>query len=142
MRAEYPTGKPGDEKFFGWLETELGIAPGHSQELLSLAAAARIVPDADTWNRVGGGKQVLKLLPLPPREQVAVLEAAKVESKAIQTVIREREIANGTRVAPPPRPDYRTDAEQLAAYVADLPRVPKYIREILARYPAPVAKAS
>lgn len=129
LRGEYPDGSAGDHQFLDWLEVELGISASLGEELLDRARAAKIVPDKTTWDRVGGYKNVRLLIPLKPRDRVAVLEATKVESKAIRTVLRDRDLA-----AKPAAPAAKPDVVTLAEYVASIPGVPYAVRAIALKY--------
>lgn len=78
VRAEFMAGGTGDAQFFKWLDTELGLSNAEKIEALNLARSFKIVPDEQTW-AAQGAAQIRRLLDIPKREQVAVLEAAKVE---------------------------------------------------------------
>lgn len=95
-RAEFGSGATGDEQFFKWLETELGLATAERVEALNLARSFKVVPDPKIWADQGAA-QIRRLVDLPRKEQVAVIEAAKVEGKKIGSVIRGREEAADAR---------------------------------------------
>jgi hypothetical protein len=97
-RAEFGSGSTGDEQFFKWLETELGLSNMEKVEALNLARSFKIVPDEPTWSAQGAA-QIRRLIDLPKREQVAVLEAAKVEDRKIGSVLRGREEAAEARTS-------------------------------------------
>jgi len=92
VRLEFSSGSAGDEQFFKWLETELGLSNAEKVEALNLARSFKIVPDQQTW-AAQGAAQIRRLIDLPKREQVAVLEAAKIEDRKIGSVLRGREEA-------------------------------------------------
>lgn len=68
-------------------------------------------------------KQVKYLARLPTKEQSEVLTLAKKQTKTVQTVIREREIAAGLREPPDKVSTGNTgrmrDIEMLARYIAE-----------------------
>lgn len=114
-RAEFST----DRQFLQWCEIELGKTRAESEKLLAQADAAKIVTDASTWKKLGGSKQIEKLVVLPRKEQVACIEAAKVSGQKLMVVIRERH----PTMAPAPTPgrirrDFK-DAEVLAQWIVD-----------------------
>jgi hypothetical protein len=88
-RAEFGSGATGDDQFFKWLETELGLAAAERIEALNLARSFKAVPDPKIWANQGAA-QIRRIVDLPRREQVAVIEAAKVEGKKIGSIIRGR----------------------------------------------------
>ena len=129
LRAEFPAGDVGDRAFAKWLDVELGIAAGPAGELLDRARAAAIVPDAKTWSAIGGFRGARHLIGLSKKDQVAVVDQAKAEARAISSVIRER----GLGPERPARPNV-PDVVVLAEYVVSLDGVPKRVREIAERY--------
>lgn len=95
-RAEFGPGASGDDQFFKWLETELGLAAAERIEALNLARSFKAVPDPKIWADQGAA-QIRRIVELPRKEQVAVIEAAKVEGKKIGSVIRGRVEAAAAR---------------------------------------------
>lgn len=90
LRAHFPAGKTGDNLFHKWCLDNLGLQRNQTQELLARGVAATIVPDADTWNLLGGYRNVAYVRELPRKEQVAVIEAAKKSGYAIRTIMARR----------------------------------------------------
>lgn len=127
VRAEFAKGDVGDRAFVNWLAVELGIAAATGQEMLERALASQTVPDESTWDRVGGFSHIRALAPLPQRDRVAVLEAAKADAKTVKTVMRERGLAATKKLAKP-------DVVLLAEFVATLDEVPPAIMAIVGKY--------
>ena len=158
IRAEFPAGELGDQAFINWCDIELNLPAAGAKELLTRATAVQIVPDAKTWNQVGGYRSIRHLQDLPKREQVNVLESAKSTGRAILNIVKERGL--GPKLPelapPPPRPttpyrpplrevDHDSDASQeyrdcvaLVKYLAKNGKnLPREILAIMARYSSP-----
>lgn len=127
VRAEFAKGDVGDRAFINWLAVELGIAAVTGQEMLERAVASSAVPDETTWDRVGGFSNIRALAPLPQRDKVAVLEAAKADAKTVKAVMRERGLATRPKVTKP-------DVVLLAEFIATLDKVPPAITAIVSKY--------
>lgn len=98
LRAEFEPGRLGDDEFVNWCVVELGLTAAQARsEFLPRAQAAIAVPDVGTWNQLGGFRQTRHLVGLTKKQQVDVVQAAKVSNKVITTVRRER----GLNGAPP-----------------------------------------
>lgn len=129
IRGEFRSGEVGDQQFIGWCGLELGMLPNQAQDLLARAQAVAIVPDAKQWKRLGGHRALRHVVSLPKEDQKPVIMMALGTGGSVQSILRERGL-----IAPKQTPDYRSDAERLAEYVASLPDAPKYVRDIAARY--------
>lgn len=122
MRKEFETGDVGDREFLETATKHFNEPLHVAQYLLALAFAARAFPgEEEFYNRVG--KAVKYLARLPTKEQSEVLTLAKKQTKTVQTVIREREIAAGLREPPDKVSTGNTgrmrDIEMLARYIAE-----------------------
>ncbi len=129
IRAEFKAGHLGDEQFVGWCDLELGMLPRQAHELLARADMLKSVPDQRQWKKLGGfaALKCIAMLPEPQRKQVVV--QALGAGSDLRVVLRERGL-----LPPSDKPTYKTDAERLAEYAATLPNLPKYIRDIVAKY--------
>lgn len=165
LRACFESGKPGDNAFVKWCETELSLTEGKARhDLLVRAAAADAVKDIDTWNTVGGFKTIRALTELPRKEQVACLGAVKASGYSLRTVLKERghgpaPIAPGSGPATPIQKRApsappaaiadsvaKADAAELAAYIATCTAangwvLPRAIARILKRYTTSALRA-
>lgn len=136
---------PSDAKFVDWCGVELGLTQAQAKELLDRAATLAIVPDVKTWNEHGGFQKLRKLVELPKKEQVAVIEAAKVSGYAVSTVIKQRGHAPTAAPVATIAVGPAADAAALAEYIRGLQAanaqivVTREIRALLRRYPAPTA---
>lgn len=76
-----------DAEFIRWCDVELQLARNTAEELLRRAKLIAVVSDALTWKMLGGYEkmQALVLHGLSRKEQVAVVEAAKVSGYAAKT---------------------------------------------------------
>lgn len=94
-----------DVAFVAWCCTNLGTTEHQARALLAKGALIEIVPDAPTWNRLGGSQRLQVLESLPSkRERIQVVEEAKASGLQPQSVIRNRErarIAQNPEAAPP-----------------------------------------
>lgn len=137
LRAEFPKDDAGDAQFIkSCVEWFKGIDEPRAKSLLTQARAAESVPDERTFLIVGGARQIEKLAPLEKKEQIATIEAAKLQNKTISTVIRERAVAQGKLPPPPPRVNHLDNAQKLARYIKrTCKKIPKDIEMILKYYP-------
>jgi hypothetical protein len=103
LRSECPDGDSGDRAFYLWLEIEIGMPPKEREAMLDKARAFKVVPDQATWDAQGSG-QIRQIVRMPRTEQIAILDAAKVEGKKIGDVIRARDRARSVREITPVRP--------------------------------------
>ena len=142
-RGEFPDGDAGDLKFSQWCIRALDpVPPGQQiQQLIVRARAADICKDEKTYAGVGGFKSIKHLIGLPKREQLAVLSAAKLSHRNVQTVKREREVLNAALGAEPPpeRNSPMRDLATLSRWVYGLTvkqkmGLPVTIRDIVERY--------
>jgi len=130
-----------DRAFLEWCSMEILLNEAAAKDLLVLANAAKVVPDATVWKRVGGSREIRAVTPLAKSDQVFVIEKAKSTGKAIRSIVREM---TGTPAPSAPRTSPSTDAQALAHFVMDVVpqgRLTPAIRAVLARYvklPAPV----
>ena len=150
LRSHFAPGKTGDHMFHKWCLDNLGLQRNQTQELLARGAAVTVVPDADTWNVLGGYRQIAHVRELPRKEQVAVIEAAKKSGYAIRTIMAKRghslpgyapEPVGRTSKQPekpaskPQRRGVYADIAALANFVADSKlKLPADIRVIVDMY--------
>ena len=127
VRAEFAKGAVGDRAFMNWLAVELGITASIGQELLERAVASQTVQDESTWDRVGGFSHIRVLAPLPQRDKITVLEAAKADAKTVKTVMRERGLILPKKMEKP-------DVVILAEFIATLDKVPPGIMAVVGKY--------
>jgi len=136
---------PTDAKFIDWCSVELRLTQAQAKELLDRAATLAIVPDVKTWNTHGGFQKLRKLVELPKKEQVAVIEAAKVSGHAISTVLQQRGHVPTSAPVASVLVGPAADAAALAAFIRGVIEngasivVTREIRALLRRYPAPAA---
>lgn len=138
LRSEFGN----DAQFIKWCADELGLTATRSSDLLLRATAAKAVPDASTWSRIGGFREIGALAAVPDRKtQIHIIESAKSTGKGIRTLIRE----NVTHEPPPPRTTPARDAEELARFIVqNVPedRLTENIRAVVARYVRAIARAA
>lgn len=138
-----------DDAFIEWCRVELEMAHGTADELLRRAKLITVIPDAPTWNKLGGYEKLQPLVSkhLPRKEQVAIVEAAKVSGyvdRPITRVMQQR----GHLPAPTPArstahlPVIATptahEIQRLAAFIdATIKNPPPDVRRIVSKYVAP-----
>jgi ribosomal protein S18 len=160
IRAEFPRGDNGDQQFTNWCVNELGLTAFAVKELLLRAVAATVVPDERTYKMVGGFKAIRPMQDLTKSQQVIVLEAAKAQSKAPRTIMKERGLLQSMPVTPArvtpvlpapvldrtanhnaPKSEHERDAEVLARYIAKTGRdIPRDIMALIAKYSPSVVR--
>jgi hypothetical protein len=130
-----------DRAFVAWCEQDLGLTGAQCADLLARVAVLDVIPDAADWRKHGGWRGVRPLaLVSSKRERVAVLESAKAQGLAVQTVVRQRQQAQAAArpdIAPKRIPSASEDAARLAIFiVARLGResLPDDMREIVNRW--------
>lgn len=76
-----------DADFIRWCDVELKMARNTAEEMLRRAKLVAVVSDAQTWNKLGGydKMQPLVMHNLSRKEQIAIVEAAKVSGYAPKT---------------------------------------------------------
>lgn len=92
LRAEYPSGNAGDKSFHHWLEVEIDMPPKEREQMLDKARAFKITSDQATWDAQGNQAylQICKIMAMPRKDQVVILNAAKDEGRKIGAIILAR----------------------------------------------------
>lgn len=129
IRSEFKAGEVGDQQFLGWCGLELGMLPRQAKELLARGKAVSIVANARQWKRLGGSSVLKRVIEFPEPERRPIIQQALGSGGDLRAVLRDRGVAPLRQP-----PSYKTDAEQLAEYVASLPSAPKHIRDIVSKY--------
>lgn len=130
-----------DAAFIKWCQLKLELTDYKAHEMLQLAGVAALASDAHTFETLGGptGAKLIPVLALPKREQVAVVQAAKLEVRSIRSVMQARgHITPITPAAIPAQEKKRiSDVALLAKYIAEhLPnaRLPSDVQTIVLMY--------
>ena len=134
-----------DHRFLMFMKSIVGFTDHQAREELLRAQAAAIVPDAKTWENLGGHNQILQVRPFDKRERVAILEAAKSSGRSISVVIKDRhpELAKKNEneksdIATPIQKKQMKDVEKLARVIVDnaasLPELSPDVVEIVRLY--------
>ncbi len=109
-----------------WCSTELGMTELQAKALLARGALVDVVPDAPTWNRLGGYQKIRVLEQVPTkRARVEFVEKAKSQNLQIASVIRKERAAEQQRtgVVPVQVATPREDAAVMAKFIlAHVPR--------------------
>lgn len=139
LRAEFGT----DASCVKWCEAHLNLTEYQAKELLDRAAAVKVISDPKVWAQVGGSRgfeNIRPMLKYPKKEQVAIVEAAKVEALQIPSIIRKRhpepvQVTKPTSrgsspiIARPVTTRKMSDADLLAKWIAEnaasLPMTPE-----------------
>lgn len=79
-----------EESFIRWCADEIGMQRIQAQEMLRRAKLVTVVADAPTWNKLGGYEKLQPLVSkeLPRKEQIAIVEAAKVSGYVDRPIAR------------------------------------------------------
>lgn len=130
-----------DAEFVAWCDVELGMARNTADELLRRARLISVVVDASTWNRLGGYEklQPLLMMSLPRKEQIAIIEAAKIANyRSILPIMKQR------GHAPSPRPPSPRSTERLPVVATptaiDIKRLAEFIDETYKNPPADIRR--
>lgn len=120
-----------DENMLAWLKTTLELSDAAATLWVHRAIAYKVAPDEATHKALGGTTEIKRVAHLPRKEQVAILEAAKVQKVKIVTVLRER-----GHLPPlpstPVAPSVRTQLEELATFIDGCGvRLPNKIKAIV-----------
>jgi hypothetical protein len=149
LRACFNKGQAGDSKFLRWCQDFLGSdITFQAGELLKRATLVQTIDKPEDWNRLGGFREIRKVLDLPTeKDRSAVLQAAsKPGGYRIATLVRNHQIANAPpakKIAPLPVQDkvnapargMRRDIQDLAQYIAkNCKNLPPDIRVIVDMY--------
>ena len=135
-----------EEKFVVWCKSDLAITEAAARDLCLLARAAKVVPDAKTWNILGGSRQIRAVEVLSKRDQVDVLEVAKATGRAIRTLVAER----CPKEMPAPTPSDTTSAQMkdverlakfIAAHIDAFPQLPGDV-EVIVRMYSPISRVN
>ena len=143
-RAQFPDGNVGDARFVRECTTNTGVTADMAKGLLVRACLAAMVPDEKTYKAIGGFEQAKRIIELPKKEQIEIVQRAVTEHRTIANVLRLRA---PTPTAPPapivPRVNVFSDAREIALFVAahrDQLTVPHEIDEIVKRYTTSAAQ--
>ena len=143
-RAKFPDGAVGDARFVRECTANTGATADMAKGLLVRACLAAMVPDEKTYKAIGGFEQAKRIIELPKKEQVEIVQRAVTEHRTIANVLRLRA---PTPTAPPasivPRVNVFSDAREIALFVAahrDQLTVPREIDEIVKRYTTSAAQ--
>ena len=142
-RTKFPDGDAGDAQFVRECMAHTGADTDMAKGLLFRARLAAMIPDEKMYKDIGGFKQALRIVDLPKREQIEIVQRAVTERRTIAGVMRLR----ATPTAPPapivPRVNVFNDAREIALFVAahrDQLTVPREIDEIVKRYTTSAAQ--
>lgn len=137
-----------DRAFIAWCERDLGLTEAQCDDLLARVVVLEVVPDAADWRKHGGWRGVRPLARVTTkRERVAVLEAAKAQGLAVQTVVRQRRQAQAAAspdIVPMRLSTPAEDAIRLARFIVNQigrDALPSEMQEIVRRW-APERKAA
>lgn len=143
-RTIFPNGDAGDARFVRECVAHTGADADMAKGLLVRACLAAMVPDEKTYKAIGGFKQAKRIIELPKKEQIEIVQRAVTEHRTIASVLRLRA---PTPTAPPapivPRVNVFNDAREMALFVAarrDQLTVPSEIDEIVKRYTTSAAQ--
>ena len=137
LRAEFGSGGAGDKALIKWCETEIGMPSYVATELLLRATVAGIV-DKEAYVQIGGFGAVRQIAALDLRQQVHVVQSAKLQNKTVRSVMREQGL-----LPPPPEPVADPDAVLLATFIIEQGiKLPKEIAKVVAKYKTRHLKAA
>lgn len=140
-----------ESAFVQWFEMHLSLGLVRAKEFLARAAAASIVTDADTWNRLGGFGQITRLEPLTAKQRVQVINTAKARFVQVRTAMSDLNLVpkgvvptptkpstppSRANATPTPNRGAARDATVLAQYIADFVGIelPRDIQALLDIY--------
>lgn len=119
-----------DDEFTRWCADQIGMVHAQAEELLRRAKLVTIVADAPTWNRLGGYEKLQPLISkdLPRKEQVAIVEAAKVSGYVDRPIMRVMQQRG--HIAPPVAPRSTAHLPVIATPTAhEIQRLARFIDE-------------
>lgn len=141
LRTDFESGERGDAAFIQFVTRDLQESMRVAHHLLTLAVLQRAVGESEfgklgLLNRQGvlDKNNVTRLMYLPVRDQLELLESARKQSKSVRTVLTERERVQAARAPSisPQRVAEILDAHWEALEHAGIPLTE--IGEFVARY--------
>lgn len=143
-RAQFSNGAAGDVQFVRECTANTGATADMAKGLLVRACLAAMVPDEKAYKAIGGFEQAKRIIELPKKEQVEIVQQAVTEHRTIASVMRLRAPTSTAASAPiVPRVNVFSDAREIALFVAahrDQLKVPYEIDEIVKRYTTTAAQ--